>query len=288
MSAFTRFLRATPAARRPYSSFFSKPGGGRYFNNSHAGSKPAAAKPVAGKTKDPAAAAAAPVEDSSPAPTPANASPSPNTNPNANANVTPSVNSTSASPLDADPQPPLVSLSVPHPHPHPSPDPEAFKLHQFFSLHRPLLLLHDPAAILASPPPNVPLFPQAAPASATTEQWSWSWDDGSGVTALPHEMGAAGGMTKHQQMESDAEAARQLTRALTMARAGATVAWDETLRRLGMDVDGAAQDLRAAEWNQEWEDILADSVKRKRKKKMKKHKLRKLRKLTRAARLKQK
>ncbi|KAF8211935.1 hypothetical protein K438DRAFT_1219724 [Mycena galopus ATCC 62051] len=74
-----------------------------------------------------------------------------------------------------------------------------------------------------------------------------------------------------QRTDPDAEAARQLTRALTMTRAGATVSWENTLRRLGLDVDSAAQDLRAEEWNQEWEDILADSVKRKRRKKMKKH-----------------
>jgi len=89
---------------------------------------------------------------------------------------------------------------------------------------------------------------------------------------------------------------------------GATISWDNTLRRLGMDVDLAARDLRAREWDQEWEDILADSTKqilaeqqilaesmhqiltdstkRKRRKKMKKHKLRKRRKLTRAERLK--
>jgi hypothetical protein len=39
-----------------------------------------------------------------------------------------------------------------------------------------------------------------------------------------------------------------------------------------MDVELAAEDLRVTEWDQEWEDILADSVKRKRRKKMKKHK----------------
>jgi hypothetical protein len=77
--------------------------------------------------------------------------------------------------------------------------------------------------------------------------------------------------TEHP-VDADAEAARQLTRALTITRAGATVAWDSTLRRLGVDVDSAANDLRAKEWNQEWEDILADSTKRKRRKKMKKHK----------------
>ncbi|KAJ7272014.1 hypothetical protein B0H12DRAFT_1092418 [Mycena haematopus] len=268
MSAFTRFLRATPAARRPYSSFFSKPGGGRYFNNSHASSKPAAKPVVAGRRSSSAARRLDLC--CHPRPAPSNASPNPNANPNPNAS--PSVNANSPSPLDADPQP-LVSLSVPHPQPHPTLDPEEFKLHQFFALHRPLLLLGDPAAVLTSPPPHVPLFPEQQATAPEKEKWSWDGGlpDGAWVgTGMSADTAGTAG-TKHP-VDHDAEVARQLTRALAMTCVGARVAWDDTLRRLGMDVDTAAQDLRAAEWNQEWEDILADSVKRKRRKKMKKHK----------------
>jgi len=119
----------------------------------------------------------------------------------------------------------------------------------------------------------VPLFP------APQQKYEWH-------SLLPDEVVGHPDDSTDGPVDADAEAARQLTRALTMARAGATVSWETTLRRLGVDVDSAANDLRATEWNQEWEDILADSVKRKRRKKMKKHKLRKRRKLTRASRLK--
>ncbi|KAJ7905750.1 hypothetical protein B0H14DRAFT_2661459 [Mycena olivaceomarginata] len=260
MSALSRFLRPIPVGRRPYSSFFSKPGGGRYFN-SHKPAKPVVAVT---NTKDPAAAAAPPdPADSSSAPSNGN---------------TPA--SSSLSPDDTQPTPsvappprmaaPLAALPVHHPEgapPHPVIQPEEFKLHQFFALHRPLLLLADPPAILASPPAHVPLFPE--------QPFRWHGP----LDGVPQE-------AMKYPADPDAEVARQLTRALTMARAGATISWDNTLRQLGLDVDSAAEELRAEEWNQDWEDILADSVKRKRRKKMKKHKLRKRRKLTRASRLK--
>ncbi|KAK7037922.1 DUF1713 domain-containing protein [Favolaschia claudopus] len=252
MSALTRFLRPVPATRRPYSSFFSKPGGGRYFN-SH---KPA--KPVVAVTNTKEAAPAAPDASESTSSPPASNGNNPNTpsssllNPD-DAPATPSV----ASPPRMATFVPLSELtsgsSEGGPSSHPIIEPEEFKLHQFFSIHRPLLLLSDPSSILSSPPPQAPLFPQQP----------YHWTDKS--MAPPAEA------TK-LSIDPDAEAARQLTRALTMTRAGATVSWEDTLRRLGFDVDLAAEELRAEEWNQEWEDILADSVKRKRRKKMKKHK----------------
>jgi hypothetical protein len=74
-------------------------------------------------------------------------------------------------------------------------------------------------------------------------------------------------------MDADAAAARQLTRALTINHAGATVAWEDTLRRLGLNVD---QDTERAhmqqQWDREWQDVMMDSTKRKRRRKMKKHK----------------
>jgi len=268
MSAFTRFLRPIPAARRPYSSFFSKPGGGRYFN-SHKPGKPVVA---VNNAKEPAAASPD-AADSSPASPAASGSipnaPSPLLSPD-DTPTTPSV----ASPPRMATLVPLAASAVVHPEgtpSHPIIEPGEFKLHQFFSIHRPLLLLADPPSILNSPPPHVPLFPQQP----------YKWD-----SLLPDDLvGGPHDAMKHP-VDPDAEAARQLTRALTMTRAGATVSWENTLQRLGLDVETAAEDLRAEEWNQEWEDILADSVKRKRRKKMKKHKLRKRRKLTRASRLK--
>ncbi|KAJ6597110.1 hypothetical protein DFH09DRAFT_1357167 [Mycena vulgaris] len=258
MSAFARLL-PRPAARRSYSSFFSKPGGGRYFN-SHKPAKPVVA---AATTKDsPASNTPAAVDSPSSVSTASGSSPNSEAAPSP-----PSVASPHSSTLV-----PLAASAVRHPAGvpvHPVVAAKDLKLHQFFALHRPLLLLPTPPAIFHSPPPSAPLF------------HSPRQDDG---WQAPHE--GVDDAAAPLPIDSDAEAARQLTRALTMIRAGATVEWDNTLRRLGDDVDLAARDLHAAEWNQEWEDILADSTKRKRRKKMKKHKLRKRRKLTRASRIK--
>jgi len=74
-------------------------------------------------------------------------------------------------------------------------------------------------------------------------------------------------------MDADAEAARQLTRALTMSKAGASIAWEDTLRHLGLDVTQSADRVGLAEQlAKEKHDVLMDSTKRKRRKKMKKHK----------------
>jgi len=283
MSAFTRFLHPIPAARRSYSSFFSKPGGGRYFT-SHKPAKPVVA---VNNTKE---QPASPPDAADTPPAQSNASGSvPNAlNPDDTASL-PSV----ASPPRSATLVPLAAEAVRHPEglpAHPILEPKALQLHQFFSMHRPLLLIADPSSILNSPHPAHPLFPRLSYEAHSR---------------LPDSI-----LATHEAIpvDSDAEAARQLTRALTITRAGATISWDNTLRRLGMDMDTAARELRAREWDQEWEDILADSTKqvlaeqqllaesmhriltdstkRKRRKKMKKHKLRKRRKLTRAERLK--
>ncbi|KAJ7172256.1 hypothetical protein C8R46DRAFT_142108 [Mycena filopes] len=271
MSAFARFLHPIPAARRSYSSFFSKPGGGRYFT-SHKPAKPVVA--VNNTKEQPASPPDA--ADSPPAQSgPTGSAPNP-----LNPDDTPAMPSVASPPR----LPTLVPLAaVRHPEglpTHPMLEPEVFQLHQFFSIHRPLLLLADPTSILRSPHPAQPLFPRQGYESHSR---------------LPESPVGGSPAAMELPVDSDAEAARQLTRALTMTRAGATTSWENTLRRLGMDVDMAAADLRAVEWDQEWEDILAestgqdiraDSTKRKRRKKMKKHKLRKRRKLTRAERLK--
>ncbi|KAJ7047033.1 hypothetical protein C8F04DRAFT_1062513 [Mycena alexandri] len=272
MSAFTRFLHPIPAARRSYSSFFSKPGGGRYFT-SHKPAKPVVA---VNNTKE------QPVSPPDAADTPAAQSTASGSVPNAlNPDDTASLPSVASPPRLAT-LVPLAAEAVRHPEglpAHPTLEPEALQLHQFFSMHRPLLLLADPPSILRSPHPAQPLFPRPS-----YEAHSRLPDS---ILGNPHE-------PMEPPVDSDAEAARQLTRALTITRAGATISWDNTLRRLGMDVDLAARDLRAREWDQEWEDILADSTKqilaeqqilaesmhqiltdstkRKRRKKMKKHK----------------
>ncbi|KAJ7063458.1 hypothetical protein C8F01DRAFT_78325 [Mycena amicta] len=225
MSAFAGRLRQLHSlpARRPYSSFFSKAGGGGRYFNAHKSAKPG--KDATSETTEASSAASS----------------------------KPVSNGTTQL-LTPNPAHPIVELNDLH-------------LHRFFSLHRPLLLLHDPASILNSPHPSIPL--------------------------LAHEQYTSDSLAAEQSLvdqlrlpDPDAEAARQLTRALTITRAGAAVSWESALQRLGLDVGSEALGVQAAEWNDEWEDILADSTKRKRRKKMKKHKLRKRRKLTRAERLK--
>ncbi|KAJ7156959.1 hypothetical protein C8R43DRAFT_997813 [Mycena crocata] len=252
MSAFTRFLHPLPASRRTYSSFFSKPGGGRYFN-SH---KPAKSVVAVNSTKTPGTPSPD-VTDSAPT-SEATGCGSDSSPPLLDGAASPSV----ASPPRASTLVPLAASAVRHPEglpSHPVITPKDFQLHQFFSIHRPLLLLPTPPAIFKTPPPSAPLF-------YTPPQ------DYESHSSLPDEVVGHPDESTDIPVDADAEAARQLTRALTMSRAGATVSWESTLRRLGLDVDSAAHELRVTEWNQEWEDILADSVKRKRKKKMKKHK----------------
>ena len=90
-------------------------------------------------------------------------------------------------------------------------------------------------------------------------------------------------------IDADAEAARQLTRALTMSQAGATIAWENTLRHLGLDPAKDEERVGLQErFEKEWSEVLMDSTKRKRRKKMKKHKLKKRRRATRTERLQKK
>ncbi|KAG6816903.1 hypothetical protein H0H87_001856 [Tephrocybe sp. NHM501043] len=235
MSALARFLRAPPASRRAYSSFFS----------SKVAVKAAAAKPSKAAVKAAAAnVAAEPVAD----PVQPTELPSPDT---------------LSAPAATEPAP-HTACPAPDFHLHPLLNPKDFKLHQFFSLHRPLLLLARPHSILESA--NAPSFlPEA-----NHKLPHWLLDEFPEATP-----------------DADAAAARQLARAMTMTHAGAAVAWEATLRRLGLDVTKDADRVGLQEkWDKEWQDVLMDSTKRKRKKKMRKHKLKKRRKATRAQRLK--
>lgn len=58
-----------------------------------------------------------------------------------------------------------------------------------------------------------------------------------------------------------------------MSKASATVSWEDTLKSLGLDVSKEADRITLKQqFEQDWEDVLMDSTKRKRRKKMKKHK----------------
>lgn len=58
-----------------------------------------------------------------------------------------------------------------------------------------------------------------------------------------------------------------------MSKAGATMSWEATLKHLGLDVSKDADRVNLQEqFDKEWNEVLLDSTKRKRRKKMKKHK----------------
>ncbi|KAH9484455.1 hypothetical protein JR316_0003937 [Psilocybe cubensis] len=274
MSALYRLLYL-PASRRSYSSYFSsKSGGGRYFNS--AKSPKNAVVPAKNNTKT-----------DSPAEVTQDSVQSTATRPNAvvsssiaeskssptNASTSTSAPSTSENTTNAASQPsdlanafseftnnhiPQVSISS-----------KDFKMHQFFSLHRPLLLISQPTSIFRQVPANYPLFSALQP-----------------EVEHPPAPKYGLGTTKDLFIDPDAEAARQLTRALTLSKAGATLAWEKTMKHLGLDVSKDADRINLQQqFDKEWEEVLLDSTKRKRRKKMKKHKLRKRRRATRAERL---
>ncbi|KAF9014077.1 hypothetical protein BDQ17DRAFT_1342024 [Cyathus striatus] len=275
MPPFTRiFINHLPATRRAYSSFFSsKPGGGRYFNSS----KPAKSHVVATAPKnkgDPAKSPESPTKDSTEVKAASNtavASDAP-----ASASSTPSAKAPSSVVPDTNVPPHLPSaytaVSQHYAAAHPVVSPKDFKLHQFFSLHRPLLLIHHPPSILDSTPADAPLI-----TSGTLESRQQQQQQQQQTSPFDDILDGS--------VDADAEAARQLTRALTMNSAGAAMAWEGTLRRLGLDPDKEPERIGLQEqWDKDWNDVLMESTKRKRKRKMRKHKLKKRRRLTRASR----
>lgn len=266
MSAFARLLHPPLVSRRAYSSFFSSKsgGGGRYFNSAKppkaivSGSGGSAAKSspnskADSKVDSSSDNAQAAADGSGPtgsgssqiikATDPAQSSSPTTGSPPSSSSSTGTDTAGAASARSPGPQYHLHRQ-------HPVITAKDFKLHQFFSLHRPLLLLAHPSAILESPPPTAAAFEQPQPYA--------------GPSVLDEAV---------ESMDADADAARQLTRSLTMSHAGATVAWEATLRRLGIDVDKDAERVGLRQqWDREWQEVLLDSVKRKRRKKMKKHK----------------
>lgn len=223
MAVLSNLLRPLPAARRAY-SVFSKPGG-RYFNSA----KPPKVGPVTNKGKVDASNTsndAAPSKDQS---TP----------------LQPGATVTAEGALSSG----LTILSSPV---HPVINPQDLKLHQFFSLHRPLLLASQPASTIfqTSPLPLPFNIPSKSDAEATQ------------LDGLEDPLEASA--------EDDADAARLLARAMVVNRIGPSMAWEQTLQRLGLDVTrGRAEEVRMAEAEFE---VYLDSTKRKRRRKMKKHK----------------
>ena len=243
---FHRFLRPIqPSSRRAY-SLFSKPPGGRFFNSS----KPPKVVPAA-SAKSPTR-----VEAGTP-------------NNNSNSNDPQQASSSSPSPPDdpSAPPSPVPSASAPHSPSlpgftsaaptvlasHPPLNASDLRLHQFFALHRPLVLsqpaaaLFDTSSTLVLGPTNTQVPPStgAAPVPTTLDN---------PLETTP---------------EADADTARLLARTLAMNAVNSSVSWDDTLRRLGLNpAEGRAAENAALEGLA----VKLDSTQRKRRKKMKKHK----------------
>ena len=228
MSVLSHFLRPIPTARRAY-SVFSKTGGGggRYFNSA----KPPKVVPPSTKGKVDASNPSSPTE----------------------ATTSNGALKDDAAALQAQDTAESQSKSHSLPPPqlyHPLIKPHELKLHQFFSLHRPLLTISQPTTVLFDNPP-VPFSPTFLSQGRSA---SYADFDDPPVSSP----------------ESDADASRQLTRTIVLNRVASTIAWEDTLQRLGLDVsEGRAEELTAAKAEF---DMHMDSVKRKRKRKMKKHK----------------
>lgn len=281
MSAFRRLFNTVPATRRQYSVFSSKPGGGRYFNSAKANKTPV----VAAKRKSDSSSSSPkdPATTTATAPTTQQDGTS-SSEPQASRTVADTQASLSSS--TTPPQPPAGAVqesdsrasqqaATPPEHSetidelfssqsslhaaHPMVSANDFKLHQFFSLHRPLLLLNNTQAMFTPGPSLDSVFgvKQAQP------------DAHAAPISVFEDYPA------DSSIDADAVAARQLGRALAMSKIGARVSWEGTLTRLGLDPSKEPEQVVLQEqMDKDWEDvqILLDSTKRKRRKKMKKHK----------------
>lgn len=251
MSLFSRLARPTHPVGRAYSSFFSsKPGGGRHFVSA----KPPKPLLQPGRAK---------ADNTTPTGTESST-----TSPPANATdvvkAATADEKPSSKPAETHPQsPPALPLSsftyssdrVPI---HSTVSSKEYKLHQFFSLHRPLLLLNQPTSAIfeAADPP--------APLSTSSE------DQVNNDSRPPF---ATIDNSPESSPDADADAARQLAHTLVMNRVGGAVAWQQALSGLGLSVKFSENDMTLAkESAQEWVSIHADSTRRKKRKKMKKHK----------------
>ncbi|KAF9440327.1 hypothetical protein P691DRAFT_688038 [Macrolepiota fuliginosa MF-IS2] len=272
MSALARLVRHIPATRRPYSSF----GGGRYFNSSKSSKSPVVtaknkSDSSGGTPKDSSTKASSPSTKAAPS---NNTSSTTNSKPVSDAASSESTHETArAQPFQNGSSSSYLQRHAPNPYhnhlsPHPIVNSKDFKIHQFFSLHRPLLLISNPSSIFTSPPTGAPLF--RSPVVSSAADGSTDRLPPSPFTNLNLDGTFAGAAVG---VDGDAEAARQLHHAMTMSRVGSVVSWEDTLRTLGLDVSKDAERVQLQEqWDKEWEEVMMDSVKRKRRKKMKKHK----------------
>ncbi|CDO73563.1 hypothetical protein BN946_scf185014.g33 [Trametes cinnabarina] len=224
MSVLAHLLRPAAGARRAYSAF-SKPGGGRFF---------------------------VPAKHLKDAPSPSKTNVDSPNGESAASSVDESTAMSSGAPMtaEASPVPSTLSATPQYIPVHPRINAQDLKIHQFFSLHRPLLTISQPPSSLFES--HSTIFP-LSPSSSSEFSYPGNYEESADVSP-----------------EADADAARQLARAMVVNRIGASLAWEETLKRLGLDVtSGRAEEVSMAEAEFE---MYMDSTKRKRRKKMKKHK----------------
>ena len=257
MSAFTR-LPHFPASRRTYSSFFSsKSGGGRYFNSAKSSKSATVALKNNRANVDPSSEIQ---KDGFQAGS--EAQEPPQSSQTASGSASSDESSKTVAPQTMDLSNAFAELSNSlMPELNINVSSKDYKTHQFFSLHRPLLLISQPTSIFRPIPPNHSIF------DALQQQQQQQPEQP--VVQNPLGFDPA----SEPSIDADAEAARQLTRALTMNKAGATVIWENTLKHLGLDI---AQDVDRVnlqqQFDKDWQEVMMDSTKRKRRKKMKKHK----------------
>ncbi|OBZ69079.1 hypothetical protein A0H81_10745 [Grifola frondosa] len=248
MSILGHLLRPPAGARRAY-SVFSKPGGGRYFNSA----KPPKVAPPSGKgkvdtpsTTSSDAAASGPTKDES---------------------------SSKHASVQMSAEGPSMGA--------PTPSSSAFAITSPQSPIHPTLILMISSSINFSPftDHSSSFSSRRLPSSRPYHRFTFP----------PTNSAASSGLgnfeeTPEASPEADADAARQLARAMVVNRLGASISWENTLKRLGLDVtEGRAEEVSLAQAEFE---IYMDSTKRKRRRKMKKHKLKKRRRLNRAQRVK--
>ncbi|KAF9240061.1 hypothetical protein BU15DRAFT_87788 [Melanogaster broomeanus] len=192
MSLLSRLARPTPSVGRAYSSFFSsKPGGGRYFNSIQTSQTSPTARSQQSKGWRRRGNLALALTLATLVLTQ-----------QATQRSTPATRHTlSQEVLLLCPSLPLHHSPTAHLIPiHPSISSKEYKFHQFFSLHRPLLLLNQPASIIFdSADPSTPLISSSHADQASNQS------------------------RQHKSSpDADADAARQLAHTLVMNRVGGT------------------------------------------------------------------
>lgn len=240
-----RLLQPLPLAtsRRTYSFFSSKPGGGRYFNSAkpHKVTPATATANASAKSK---ARTDEPSTSSSPTSPTAPDDPSPRVLGHEEApSVSPSSSQSSVFSSESSAAPtPRLPL-------HPNFSGHTYPLHQFFASHRPLLLLPLPTSTIFDTPATSMDEAISPPPLESVMQ------------TLPF------GEHAETPADADADAARQLARALAINHVGGWIDWEETLARLG-----DTESIHTLQSSIPVCDVDLDSTKRKRRKKMSKHK----------------